>query len=173
MRAVILAFIVAISAVLSQDSPITHGRLGWSAVVNAPVEAVWTYIGDFANVTWIPGVQDSKVIYGADNEIGAIRQVNLGTNHYSYEKLYQYSIPSFPNTAIYRFEYQYEVMNITPGIFPAPLLNYLGTVTAQPIYDSNQTFVFWGLEYDTDWNLREVHGKTLFSTHPTSIIFRL
>lgn len=151
----------------------THGRLGWSAVVNAPVEAVWTYIGDFANVTWIPGVQDSKVISGADNEIGAIRQVNLGTNHYSYEKLYQYSIPSFPNTAIYRFEYQYEVMNITPGIFPAPLLNYLGTVTAQPIYDSNQTFVFWGLEYDTDWNLREVHGKTLFSTHPTSIIFRL
>jgi hypothetical protein len=51
--------------------------------INAPPEAVWAMVGDFnGSPRWLPLVERSEIVLGANNKVGAIRLITRrdGTN---------------------------------------------------------------------------------------------
>eukprot|EP01114_Cavostelium_apophysatum_P004242 TRINITY_DN14425_c0_g1_i1.p1 TRINITY_DN14425_c0_g1~~TRINITY_DN14425_c0_g1_i1.p1 ORF type:complete len:180 (+),score=16.72 TRINITY_DN14425_c0_g1_i1:86-625(+) len=144
-------FLLAFAAVTNaQSEPLAHISVFASNIVPAPFEAVWEFIGDFGNVTWMGGfILDSKIVQGSDNAPGCVRKVGFAEGRYSLEKLTTYQLED--NFVYYNSKsYSYEVQFITPGQFPGSLLNYKSTMLVKSITANNQTYMEWKSDFDTE-----------------------
>jgi hypothetical protein len=112
----------------------------WSTIVDAPVDDVWAVLRDFNGLaTWTAElVPTSEIEAGkAGDQVGAIRNFTLanGANlreqlltHSDRERMYSYNFQKHP------FE----------GVE-----NYVATIHALPLKDTNQTFIEWWTIFDT------------------------
>lgn len=109
-----------------------------SAVIDAPVDAVWKEIRDFHQMTWAHGVvSEVEKIGTADGTTpGAVRVIN---------RAFRETLRSIDEQG-HQFSY-----SIDDG--PGPLAKdsvrrYLGSVRLLPVTLGNQTFVEWCSEYE-------------------------
>ena len=59
--------------------------------INAPPAAVWAVAGDFNGLpNWLPTIAESVIVYGTDNQIGAIRQLTRRNGTKVTERLIDY-----------------------------------------------------------------------------------
>ena len=108
-----------------------------SAVIEAPIEVVWTAIRDFsALASWHPGVAKSEIEHGKDPDVvGCIRALTLQDGSTARERLMML------DDSRYRFTYNFE----TPAF---PVANYLSTVELIPVTNGDVTFASWSATFD-------------------------
>jgi uncharacterized protein YndB with AHSA1/START domain len=108
-----------------------------SAIIEAPVEAVWAAIRDFsALASWHPGIAKSEIEQGNDPDVvGCIRLLTLNDGSTARERLMML------DDSRYRFTYKFE----TPAF---PVANYVATVELFPITNGNSTFAAWSATFD-------------------------
>jgi Polyketide cyclase / dehydrase and lipid transport len=108
-----------------------------SAILDAPIEAVWSTIRDFNGLPgWTPFVARSKIEGGRDSDvIGCIRSFHLHDGTHIRERLLML------DDARYTFSYNFE----KPAF---PVKNYIATVRLMPVTHSNKTFAEWEADFD-------------------------
>jgi hypothetical protein len=108
-----------------------------SAVIDAPVQAVWSVIRDFNGLPiWHPAIKDSKIEKGLDADVvGCIRAFHLHDGTLVREKLRMLDDQN------YTFTYDFQ----TPCF---PVENYLATVRLYPVTKGDVTFCEWEATFD-------------------------
>jgi uncharacterized protein YndB with AHSA1/START domain len=108
-----------------------------SAIIEAPVEAVWAAIRDFsALAAWIPAVSHSAIEGGgAPDVVGCIRVLTLGTGATARERLLTL------DDSRYTFSYNFE----TPAF---PIEDYVATVELIPVTRGDQTLAIWSATFE-------------------------
>ncbi len=108
-----------------------------SAVIDAPVEAVWAVARDFNGLPdWNPGVVESAIEDGrAADEVGCIRAFSLRDGTPVRERLLML------DDSLYRFAYNFE----TPAF---PVANYRAEMELIPVTSGDRTFVQWSATFD-------------------------
>lgn len=110
-----------------------------SAVIEAPVDAVWDTISDFHDLAWAAGVIDNVEPGGPDGKTpGATRVLD--------EKFHETLISVDDEAKTFSY-------TIDDG--PAPLLKesvseYVGTVRLRPVTENDATFVEWETCFTAD-----------------------
>jgi carbon monoxide dehydrogenase subunit G len=112
-------------------------RVYASAIIEAPVEAVWATIRDFgAFAAWHPAVSQSAMENGAAADaVGAIRAVTLKTGASGRHRLLMLDDSRY--TCAYNFE--------TPAF---PIDNYVATIELIPVTNGDGTFAQWTGTFD-------------------------
>ncbi len=108
-----------------------------SAIIAAPVEAVWQIVRDFnALPAWHPAIQESRIEDGRDADtVGCVRAFSLADGTRVRERLLEL------DDCRYRFRYNFEL--------PAfPVENYVATFTLIPVTDGDVTFAAWKAKFD-------------------------
>ena len=113
------------------------GRAYATAIIEAPVEAVWAAIRDFsALASWHPGISHSAIEGGGDPDVvGCIRVLTLGAGATARERLLML------DDSRYTFSYNFE----TPAF---PIENYVATVELMPVTNGDQTLAVWTGTFD-------------------------
>jgi hypothetical protein len=113
------------------------GRAYATAIIEAPVEAVWATIRDFsALASWHPAISHSAIEGGGDPDVvGCIRVLTLGTGATARERLLML------DDSRYTFSYNFE----TPAF---PIDNYVATVELIPVTNGDQTLAIWTGTFD-------------------------
>jgi uncharacterized protein YndB with AHSA1/START domain len=108
-----------------------------SAIIDAPVEAVWATIRDFgALASWHPALSQSGMEEGRDADaVGAIRALTLKGGGAARERLLML------DDSRYTFAYNFE----TPAF---PIDNYVATVELIPVTNGGGTFAQWTGTFD-------------------------
>lgn len=108
-----------------------------SAIIEAPVEAVWAAIRDFgALASWHPALSRSEIEGGGDPDVvGCIRSLELQGGGTARERLLML------DDSRYSFAYNFE----TPAF---PIDNYVATVELIPVTNGDQTFAQWTGSFD-------------------------
>ncbi len=111
-----------------------------SAILNAPVETVWTTISNFHDMNWAPEVITSLEVKGdvAGDEVGAVRLLN----GLFLETLREVDEPNYSFT--------YSIDDGPDVIAKEVVANYLGTVVLTPVTIGDQTLIEWSSVYDSD-----------------------
>jgi mxaD protein len=52
-------------------------RVKDSIEINAPADKVWATVGNFGNVSWLPGIAKTEMVEGKADEVGAKRVLTL------------------------------------------------------------------------------------------------
>lgn len=115
------------------------GRCYNSVVIDAPVTDVWTALRDFHNLRWASGVVTKVETVGErkGDQIGARRILNDAFH----ETLL--SLDDGARTLSYSID-------DGPGpVAKDAVKNYVGSVSAKPITESDKTFVEWESTYDS------------------------
>ncbi|MGH7120036.1 MAG: SRPBCC family protein [Acetobacteraceae bacterium] len=108
-----------------------------SAIIAAPVEAVWQIVRDFnALPAWNPTVKESRIEDDRDAAaVGAVRSFSLSDGTPVRERLLEL------DDCRYRFRYKFEL--------PAfPVENYVATFTLIPVTSGDVTFAAWKAKFD-------------------------
>ena len=108
-----------------------------SAVIPAPVTAVWAVVRDFnALPQWTPFVAESRIEQKkASDQIGCIRNFRLKDGGRIREQLLSLSD--------YEMSFEYSILESPMGVE-----NYVATLRLIPVTDGDQTFVEWSAEFD-------------------------
>ena len=108
-----------------------------TAIIKAPVEAVWAEIRDFsALASWHPGISHSEIEGGGDPDlVGCIRVLTLGGGAQARERLLML------DDSRYSFSYNFE----TPAF---PIENYVATVELVPVTNDDRTLAIWIATFD-------------------------
>lgn len=108
-----------------------------SAVINAPVEAVWPIVRDFSSLpSWHPAIVRGEIEGGAAaDQVGCVRSFYLADGAHVRERLL-----SLDDTAR-RLTYNFE----TPAF---PVESYLACMELIPVTDGNLTFAQWSATFD-------------------------
>lgn len=108
-----------------------------SAIINAPVQAVWSVIRDFnALPVWHPAIKDSVIEDGLDADVvGCIRAFHLQSGALVREKLLMLDDQN------YTFSYDFQ----TPAF---PVRNYIATVRLYPVTKDESCFCEWEAVFD-------------------------
>lgn len=108
-----------------------------SAIVEAPVEAVWAVVRDFNGLpVWHPGVAESAIEDGLDADVvGCVRAFRLADGTRVRERLLAL------DDSRYRFSYNFE----TPAF---PVENYAAAMELIPVTDGDVTFAQWEATFD-------------------------
>ena len=108
-----------------------------SIVLNAPVEAVWALVRDFAALPeWAPGITSCTIEDGRSaDSVGCIRAFSIGNGPIVRERLLAL------DDARYIFSYNFE----TPAF---PVENYVASFEAIPITNGERTFAQWSATFD-------------------------
>jgi hypothetical protein len=108
-----------------------------SAIIEAPVEAVWAVIRDFgALASWQPGIVSSAIEAGRDPDVvGCIRRLTLPDGSVVRERLMML------DDSRYRFAYNFE----TPAF---PVTDYISTLELIPITNGDSTFASWSATFN-------------------------
>lgn len=108
-----------------------------SAIIDAPVEAVWHAVRDFgALARRVPGLLDCVIEDGRDpDSVGCVRSFKLGDGTPVRERLLEL------DDCRYRFAYNYE----TPAF---PVENYVAVFELIPVIDGDRTFAQWSATFD-------------------------
>ena len=112
-------------------------RVYRSAVVAAPITAVWDCVRDFnALPSWHPAIATSEIEGGrASDSIGCVRSFSLQDGGHLREQLLSMSDPDHSVT--------YSIL-----VSPMPVANYVATLRLTPVTVGQQTFVEWWAEFD-------------------------
>ena len=108
-----------------------------SAVIEAPVEAVWAAVRDFgALAAWHPAIAKSEIEQGHDPDVvGCVRKLTLKDGGTARERLMML------DDSRYSFTYNFE----TPAF---PVANYLATLELVPVTNGDATFARWSATFD-------------------------
>ncbi len=108
-----------------------------STIVNAPVEAVWSLVRDFAALpAWVPGLRSCVMEGGGPgDQVGAIRALTLGDGTLVREKLLTLDDSRY----LFRYDFQ------TPAF---PVRNYEATFEAIPVTSGERCFARWWADFD-------------------------
>jgi len=111
-----------------------------SAVVDAPIEAVWQRIRNFHHMDWAQGVIESLETVGdvPGDQVGAKRLLN-GVFHETLTEL---------DDA--RHTFSYTIDDGPEPISKSSVADYVGRVQLFPVTDENKTLVVWTSTYETD-----------------------
>lgn len=107
-----------------------------SAVIDAPVAAVWAVIRDFnALPSWTPFVAESRIEAGARaDQIGCIRTFRLKDGGRIRERLLALSD--------YEFSQTYAILESPMGVE-----DYIATLRLLPVTEGGKTFAEWSAEF--------------------------
>jgi NADPH:quinone reductase-like Zn-dependent oxidoreductase len=113
-------------------------RVVRSAVIDAPIERVWTVLRDFnSHDQWHPVVADSHIENGeAADQVGCVRNFHLRDGNHIREQLLALSDEEHVST--------YCILDAT-----VPLRRYVATVTLKRVTDGDRTFWHWESTFDT------------------------
>lgn len=108
-----------------------------SAIIEAPVEAVWAAIRDFgALASWHPALARSEIEGGGDPDVvGCVRKLELTGGGGASERLLML------DDSRYTFSYNFE----TPAF---PIDNYVATIELIPVSNGDKTFAQWTGTFD-------------------------
>lgn len=108
-----------------------------SAIISAPVEAVWALVRDFNGLpSWYPAIKTSEIEEARDADcVGCIRSFFLQDGAHVRERLLEL------DDSRYRFRYNFE----TPAF---PVTNYVATFTLVPVTSGDVTFAEWKARFD-------------------------
>ena len=116
-------------------------RVYVSTVFEQPIDEVWAVLGDFHRIdTWMENIHHSSPENAAEQAptVGSIRRLTVGDDrHTTRERLVSYDARGHLMS--------YELPD--PPL-PFGMTDYLGTIHALPVTDTNQTFVEWYGQYD-------------------------
>ncbi len=103
-----------------------------SAVIDAPIERVWSVLRDFnSHDAWHDVVDQSRIEAGRQSsEVGCIRAFTLKDGSFIREQLLSLDD--------HEHRFTYCIVEAT-----VPLERYISTVTLKPVTDGNRTFWFW------------------------------
>jgi hypothetical protein len=115
-------------------------RVFESTIVAAPIDRVWHVIGDFDGLhRWSPRIVSSRLEGGTGRgAVGSVRRLERDDGLLIAERLLAYD--SVARTLTYCFD----------GEAPFAARDYRGTVAAQPITDTDSTFVSWSCTFDAE-----------------------
>lgn len=131
------AMIAAPLAVFAHGS--SRQKVTESVEINASPETVWTIIGDFHDMSWLPGVAATEA--GAKPEF-AHRKIILQNGAAISESLYKFDADNK--------SYSYRIDNVDVKVLP--VTNYSSTISVEAI-DANKSKVEWrGAFYRGDPN---------------------
>jgi hypothetical protein len=109
-----------------------------SAVLDAPIERVWSKIRDFNGLAgWVPAIAASEIVDGGSAErLGSVRALTLaGGGGTVKERLL--ALDDFTHS------YSYAIIDS-----PLPIANYVSHIRLRPVTTGSRTFVEWVGEYD-------------------------
>jgi hypothetical protein len=121
-----------------------------TAMIQAPVEAVWATIRDFsALAAWHPALSHSEIEGGGDPDVvGCIRALTLGGGGTARERLLML------DDSRYTFSYNFEA--------PAfPVENYVATVELVPVTNGDKTLAIWSATFDERPEDKGVYEKLI------------
>jgi polyketide cyclase/dehydrase/lipid transport protein len=118
----------------------------YSAVLDHPVETVWSLIRDFNNYpAYIDGVTESIIEDDRrGDEIGAIRRFLYGGN-WIRQRLAGHSDEQRALTYVGMDPFPFPA-----GLLPEAPVNYQGTIHLQRIVDGERTFIEWSVALDAE-----------------------
>ncbi len=108
-----------------------------SAILQAPVETVWSLIRNFNGLPdWVPGITDSMIEDGLDPDVvGCVRSFYTQDGSHIRERLLTL------DDAHHSFAYNFE----KPAF---PVRNYIATVRLMPVTHTDHTFAEWEAVFD-------------------------
>ena len=109
-----------------------------SAVIDAPVEAVWGVIRDFnGHDRWHPIVRDSHIEGGGPSDrVGCVRSFHVQSGAHIREELTALSDQDK--------SFSYRILEAEVG-----LVNYVAHMKLVPVTEDNRTFLQWWSRFDT------------------------
>lgn len=109
-----------------------------SAIIDAPIEQVWTILRDFnSHWAWHPAVGDSRIENGERaDQVGCVRNFFLKDGAHIREQLLTLSDRDFIST--------YCILDAT-----VPLKRYVATLQLKRVTDGNRTFWHWQSTFET------------------------
>ena len=124
-----------------------------SAIIDAPVEAVWRIVRDFSALPgWVPGLGPCRIEGGlAPDAVGCVRAFSLGDGTPVSERL------TMLDDGRYAFAYTF----VVPCF---PVRDYHATFELIPVTSGDRTYAQWGAEFE---EAPEDRGKyeTIISQH--------
>lgn len=119
-------------------------RVFESAILDAPVEAVWEVLRDFnGHDRWHPAVDESRTERGrSSDEIGCVRRFRLRDGSELRERLL--ALSDLETT------FSYCLLDT-----PVPLFNYVAHVRLMPVTDGDATFWQWESRFDVPQGLED------------------
>ncbi len=108
-----------------------------SAIIDAPVETVWSLVRDFNGLpTWHPAIASSEIEDGLDADVvGCVRSFTLQDGTHIRERLL--TLSDADRTLTYNFE--------KPAF---PVENYIATIRLMPVTSGDRTFAEWEATFD-------------------------
>ena len=112
-------------------------RVTRSAVIDAPIERVWTILRDFnSHTAWHPVVAESAIENDEpSDQVGCVRNFRLKDGGGIREQLLALSD--------YDFQCTYSILESPMGVD-----NYVATLKLTPVTDGGRTFAEWWAEFD-------------------------
>ncbi|RFU43001.1 SRPBCC family protein [Actinomadura logoneensis] len=108
-----------------------------SAVIDAPVDEVWTLVRAFGGIAaWHPALDTCVLTGGDDRTVGAVRRLTAGDAVFV-ERLT--GLDDAARTQTYEFLES-----------PFPVRAYRATIRVAPVTASGATFAEWWAEYEAD-----------------------
>ncbi|MGV1793964.1 SRPBCC family protein [Rhizobium sp. A37_96] len=110
-----------------------------SAVIDAPIEAVWEVVRDFNGLpNWHPAIAGSEIEGGlSSSEVGCIRSFHLTDGAHVRERLL--ALSNCDHSLSYSF--------VKPAF---PVKNYVASIRLLPITEGNRTFAEWTATFDEE-----------------------
>jgi hypothetical protein len=108
-----------------------------SAILEAPVEAVWSVVRDYNGLPgWLPGVVESRIEEGRDaDSVGCVRRLKLGDGGGCTERLLAL------DDSRYRVTYAF----VEPAF---PIVDYVSTLELIPVTSGERTFAQWSSTFE-------------------------
>lgn len=108
-----------------------------SAIINAPVDQVWSYVRDFGNLAeWLPAIEACDLEDGGSG-VGAVRRVTAPGGVVFRERLV--ALSDLDHTLTYDFLES-----------PLPVRNLHATIRLAPVTDTGATFAEWWGVFNAD-----------------------
>ena len=108
-----------------------------SAILEAPVEAVWSVVRDYNGLPrWLPAVVESRIEEGRDaDSVGCVRRLKLGDGGGCTERLLAL------DDSRYRVTYAF----VEPAF---PIVDYVSTIELIPVTSGERTFAQWSSTFE-------------------------
>lgn len=109
----------------------TRKKVSETVVINAPPAKVWAVIGNFQDMSWLPGVKSTT---GTDGNTPdkALRTITLTNGAEIKESLYKYDAEAMT--------YSYRIEKVDVNVLPVN--DYSSTITVEPA-DGGKSMVEW------------------------------
>lgn len=111
-----------------------------TTVLEAPIEKVWGYVGDFTTWhTWIPRITSTEMDPGSEGgQVGSVRRLTLSDGSTIREQL------------VVKDDDRRVIAYTFPAGSPFPVRRYLGRVRLYPVTTTGATFLHWSGAFDAD-----------------------